>query len=103
MVRDGIVLLALVRAGYNPIMARLQVDLPERLKAAAEERASSAGYGSVDNYIASLIEADETAPISDEREAELIKGLQSEPTEEITPEFIDRIKRRARSNRGTAA
>jgi hypothetical protein len=43
-------------------MATLQLTLPDRLKAAAEARAAVGGFGSVDGYIASLIEADELEP-----------------------------------------
>jgi hypothetical protein len=84
-------------------MARLQVNLPQHLKAAAEQRAEAAGYGSVDNYIASLIEADDLAPISSAMEAELIKGLESGRPEDITPEFLSALKRRARGGREHAA
>ena len=81
-------------------MTTLQLKLPDRLKAAAEARAVSAGYESVDAYIASLIEADEVAPVSDELEAELIKGLDSGPSVPITPEFVAELKRRVRTGRG---
>lgn len=84
-------------------MATLQLNLPERLKAAAEARAAAGGYESVDSYIASLIEADELAPISGETEAELLKGLESGPPVDITPEFLADLKRRARAKRGNAA
>lgn len=84
-------------------MAHLQLNLPDRLKAAAEERAASGGYESVDDYIATLIEADRMAPISDDTEAELIKGLESGPCTEITPEFISQLKERVRGGHGRAA
>ena len=80
-------------------MATLQLNLPERLKVAAEARAAAAGYASVDSYIASLIEADELAPISDQTEAELLKGLDSGPAVKITREFLTDLKRRAREFR----
>jgi hypothetical protein len=67
-----------------------------RLKAAAEKRAAAGGYESVDRYIASLIEADEVAPITDQMEAELLNGLDSAPAVEITPAFLADLKRRAR-------
>jgi hypothetical protein len=79
-------------------MAMLQLNLPERLKAAAEERAAAAGYGSIDNYIASLIEADEASPISGEMEAEILKGMQSGPSVEITPQYLADLKQRARNS-----
>ncbi len=84
-------------------MATLQLNIPDKLKAAAEERAVAAGYESVDHYIASLIEADEVAPISSEMEAELLKGLASGPAVDITPELLNDVKRRARASRGNAA
>lgn len=85
------------------IMANLALQLPDRLKAAAEARASAGGYESIDAYIASLIEADEIAPISDETEAELLRGLDSGRSIEVTPELLADLKRRARAGRGNAA
>jgi hypothetical protein len=85
------------------LMATLQINLPENIKAAAQTRAAAAGYASVDQYIASLIEADELAPLSGEMEAELIKGLASGPAVEITHEFLADLKKRARANRENAA
>jgi len=84
-------------------MARLEFNLPEQLKAAAEQRATAGGYDSVDSYIASLIEADETAPITDELEAELLMGLHSGPAEDVTPQFIADLRRRVRARRESAA
>jgi hypothetical protein len=84
-------------------MTALQLNLPERLRAAAEARAAAGGYDSVDSYIASLIEADEIAPISDEVEAELLKGLDSGPAVDITPEFLADLRRRAREGRESEA
>ncbi len=91
------------RRRYDSSMATLHLNLPDQLKATAEQRAAAAGYDSVDKYIASLIEADDVAPISDELEAELLKGLDSGPSVPITAEFLADLKKRARANRGTAA
>jgi antitoxin ParD1/3/4 len=78
-------------------MATLQLSLPDSLKAAAEAQAAAAGYSSVDDYIASLIEADEPLPMTHELETEILRGLDSGPAMEITPELIADVKRRARS------
>ena len=86
-----------------PCVSSFHLTLPDHLKAAAETRAKAAGYASVDEYIASLIEADNVAPISDELEAEVLKGLDSGPPVEVTPEFLADLKRRARAARGNAA
>jgi len=96
-------LIVRLQCRYDTCMVTLQLNLPDRLKAAAEERAAAAGYASVDDYIASLIEADEMAPISDELEAELLKGLDSGVPVDITPEFLANLKRRARASRDNAA
>jgi hypothetical protein len=84
-------------------MARLEINLPERLKAAAEQRAAQGGYESVDSYIASLIDADGVAPIADDLEAELLKALDSGPSPEVTPEFMTDLKNRVRARRENAA
>ena len=84
-------------------MATLQVNVPEQIKAAAEPRAIAGGYKSLDSYIVSLIEADQIAPISDEMEAELLKGLDSGAPIDITPQFLADLKQRARAARGNAA
>ena len=81
------------------LMANIHLNLPERLKAAAERRAAAGGYASVDSYIASLIEADELAPITDEMEAELLEGLDSGPATEVTRELLTDLKRRVRAER----
>jgi hypothetical protein len=77
-------------------MATLELNLPEHLKAVAKSRAIEAGYESVDHYIASLIEADEVAQISDATEAKLLRSLDSGPAVEITPQFIAELRERAR-------
>lgn len=84
-------------------MTRLHLDLPERLKATAEQRAAAGRYASVDEYVASFIEADNLALISDEIEAELLKGLASGPAVDITPQFISDSKQRVRGHRGSAS
>jgi len=84
-------------------MALLQLNLPERLKTAASQRAAAAGYGSVDEYIASLIEADELAPISGDLEAALLKGLDSGPAVDVTPQYMTDLRERVRRRRSGAA
>jgi antitoxin ParD1/3/4 len=80
-------------------MATLQLNLADDLKTVAESRATAAGYDSVDQYIVSLIQADEVAPISDAMEAQLLRGLDSGPAVQITPEFIANLRQRARQPR----
>ena len=76
-------------------MATLQLKLPDHLKAAAETQAAAAGCRSVDDYIASLIEADELPSISGELEAQLLAGIDSGPAIDITRELLAEVKRRS--------
>ncbi len=56
-------------------MPTLQVNLPDRAAAAADARATDGGSVSVDEYLASLIEADVAVPVSAALERELVAGL----------------------------
>lgn len=75
------------------------IHLSPNLQQMAEQRAAAAGYESVESYIASLIEADDLAPISSELEAEILKGLDSGASVEITPALISEISQAARRRR----
>ena len=93
-------------------MARLSIELPEDLKAKAEERAAESGYGSVEDYLAALIRADAngagadyTAPASltfqtqDQLEAMLLEGLASPASEMTAADWAD-LKGRVLKGRG---
>ena len=82
-------------------MASLQVNIPEQLKSTAEARAEAAGFASVDEYVASLIESDQAEAIDPQLEAELLKGLDSGPPIDVTPQFWDDLKKRVRQRRGS--
>lgn len=81
-------------------MATLQLNLPDALKAAALAQAQAAGCESVDEYIAGLIQADELTPVDGELEQQFLAGLGSGPAIPFTPELIDSIFRKARSQTG---
>ena len=80
-------------------MASLQLNIPDPIKATAEARAKAAGFASLDEYIASLIESDQAQPVDEELEAELLKGLDSGPPTDVTPKFWEDLKRRVRQRR----
>ncbi len=81
-------------------MATLQLNLPDALKAAALAQARAAGCESVDEYIAGLIQADELTPVDGELERQLLAGVDSGPSIPFTPELIDSILSKARSQTG---
>jgi hypothetical protein len=80
-------------------MASLFLNIPDDLKAAAVSRAAAAGFASVDDYVASLIEDDRLAPLDAATEAELLKGLDSGPPADVAPEFWTDLKQRVRGRR----
>lgn len=82
-------------------MSMLSVNLSDDLQALARARAAERGYASIDAYVASLIEADGTAPVSEELEAEILAGLAS-PAHEMTPADWDEMRRRFRASRASA-
>jgi hypothetical protein len=56
-------------------MATFTLNLADRLKARAETQAADAGFESLDEYVASLIESDVAVPIPESLEADLRSGL----------------------------
>jgi len=78
-------------------MAALNLSIPDRLKTTAEAKAAAGGFKSVDEYVASLIEADELPPIEGRLESDLLEGLDSGPSVPLTAEFLADVKRRARA------
>jgi hypothetical protein len=80
-------------------MASLSLNIPDDLKAAAVSRAAAAGFSSVDDYIASLIEDDRLAPLDAATEAELLRGLDSGPPVDVGPDFWTDLKQRVRGRR----
>jgi len=84
-------------------MASLVLNIPEELKAAAESRAAAAGFASVDDYVAKLIEDDDLGALDAATEVELLKGLDSGPPAEISPQFWEDLKQRVRSRRSRGA
>jgi hypothetical protein len=77
-------------------MATLTLKLADDVKRRAETQASEAGFTSVDEYIASLIQGDDAVAIDAEVEVELLRGLDSGPSVPLTRELLDDIRDRAR-------
>lgn len=90
-------------------MARLIIDLPDDLMALAHARAVETGHASLEQYLEALIRADIEAnevdlggpahltfESEDELEALLARRANDEPSIEVTPEFWQQLKERAR-------
>jgi hypothetical protein len=77
-------------------VATLLLNVADDVKARAEAQATEAGFASVDDYISSLIQGADAGPISGELEAELLRGIESGPSIQLTRELLDDIRDRAR-------
>lgn len=78
-------------------MSTMNISLPEPLRDFVEERVRGKGYSSSSEYVRELIRRDQ------EREALralLSEGAASPHAAEMTPEFFDQLRQRAR--RGSA-
>ena len=77
-------------------MTTMNISLPDDLKAFIEQQVASGGYGSVSEYVRELLRAAKKAEAQARLEALLLEGLNSGEPVEITPEFWENIRRRAR-------
>jgi Arc/MetJ-type ribon-helix-helix transcriptional regulator len=78
-------------------MATFNVTLPDPLKARAEHLATAAGFESVDDYVANLLETvEEVVPLDPKIEALVLEGLNSGPSIPWTPELMKSIMENAR-------
>ena len=74
-------------------MATVQVSLPDPLKEFIEEQARKEGFGSVSDYLSSLIREVQRRQVKREIEAKLREGLESGPSSPMTREDWDAIER----------
>jgi antitoxin ParD1/3/4 len=74
-------------------MATVHVSLPDPLKEFIEEQARKEGFGSVSEYLGSLIREVQKHQAKRELEAKLREGLESGPSSLMTREDWDAIER----------
>ena len=85
-------------------MVRLEISLPEDVKATAEARARDAGYPSLSEYISAWLRTSAGVPVDEDTEAKLMEGVNS-PGRLVTradwDEKIQRFEERMRAKGGT--
>jgi antitoxin ParD1/3/4 len=74
-------------------MATLTVSLPEEMKAFVEEQAAKEGFGTVSEYLCSVIRDLQKRQAKQNLEAKLREALLSGPAEPMTREDWDAIER----------
>ena len=75
-------------------MATMNISLPDPMKEFIEAQTSKEGYGSVSEYLRSIIREVQKRQAKRELEAKLLEGLQG-PAVEMTREDWDSIRREA--------
>ncbi|HVP13351.1 MAG TPA: type II toxin-antitoxin system ParD family antitoxin [Phycisphaerae bacterium] len=77
-------------------MTTMNISLPDDLKAFVEKQVTTGGYGSVSEYVRELLRAAKKAEAQARLEALLLEGLNSGEPVEVTPEFWEDVRQRAR-------
>jgi hypothetical protein len=75
------------------------ITIPDELKMQAVARAAEAGYATVDEYVAAVLQADAGTLAEPELEELLLRRLDSGPGIEVTPQFVEQFKREVRGRR----
>jgi antitoxin ParD1/3/4 len=76
-------------------MTKLDISLPDDVKALADQKVAGGRYPSLSEYVADLIRRDQQHTEDDPRtEAHLLQRIRSGPSQEMTDADFDRIRDR---------
>jgi antitoxin ParD1/3/4 len=73
----------------------LNVSLPEGLKAFVKERVADGRYSTPSDYVRDLIRSDQKRQAQERLDQLLLEGLET-PAEEVSPEYLDQLRRDVR-------
>ena len=74
----------------------MNVALPDSLKEFVHKRVADGGYSTVSEYIRGLIRTDQKTLAREQLEAELMKGIQSGPATDMTPDDWEQLRTKLR-------
>ena len=77
-------------------METMNVALPDSLKEFVHKRVADGGYSTVSEYIRGLIRTDQKTLAREQLEAELMKGIQSGPATDMTPDDWEQLRTKLR-------
>lgn len=75
-------------------MTTVNISLPEPMKDFVDAQVTEGMYGSVSDYIRSLIREDQKRKDQEELERKLIAALDSGDYKEVNPEFFNQLRAR---------
>jgi antitoxin ParD1/3/4 len=73
----------------------LNVSLPEGLKAFVKDRVAEGRYSTPSDYVRELIRSDQKRQAQERLDQLLLEGLET-PAEEVTPEYLEDLRRDVR-------
>ena len=73
----------------------LNVSLPEGLKTFVKERVAEGRYSTPSDYVRELIRSDQKRQAQERLDQLLLEGLET-PAEEVSPEYLDQLRRDVR-------
>lgn len=77
-------------------MTTMNISLPDDLKTFVDQQVAQGGYGSVSEYVRELIRVARKEAAQERLETLLLEGLNSGPPVEVTPQFLEEVRRRTR-------
>ncbi len=77
-------------------MTTLNISLPEQMRAFIESQVSRGSYSTASDYIRDLIRDDQKRKDQERLESLLLEALEGGDSHEVTPEFFERLRERAR-------
>lgn len=73
-------------------MTTVNISLPDPMKSFVESQVTEGMYGSVSDYIRTLIREDQKRKAQDELEKKLLAALDDGTFQEVTPEFFNQLR-----------
>jgi hypothetical protein len=80
-----------ILAGKEVFMTQLSISIPDTLAQFAEQQAVHQGYGTISDYLGSLLQETQKRQIRQELEAKLLEALK-EPAEPVTDAFWKQLE-----------
>jgi antitoxin ParD1/3/4 len=77
-------------------MSTMNISLPDQMRSFVEMQVNQGQYSSVSDYVRALIREDQNRRTREQIEAKLLEALESGKFEEVTPEFFEGLRTRAR-------
>jgi antitoxin ParD1/3/4 len=75
-------------------MTTVNISLPDPMKSFVDSQVAEGMYGSVSDYIRTLIREDQKRKAQEELEKKLLAALDDGNVQEVTPEFFNQLRAR---------